>query len=154
AAITALENSFFDKRGLTKTFGADETRALAQLIAVPALAAAGAALTYVEKLQPGKDGLRLNHVRELRPYLAGSSLVLDADARTHLELFRSSGEGGRRGSLLAAIDEAQSAMGGRLLARWLAYPLRELSAINERLDAISAFLAQPSALDGAREALK
>jgi DNA mismatch repair protein MutS len=142
------------KESLTRTFSADETKALEQVLAKEAMRATGAALAYVEKLQPKRDGLRLHHIREVRPYLPGNALVLDTDARAHLELFRTAGDGGRRGSLIGAIDEAVTAMGGRLFARWLAYPLRELEPITARQDAIECFVKRPSALDGARMALK
>lgn len=142
------------KESLTRTFSADEARALEQVLSKEALRAAGAALIYVEKLQPKRDGAKLHHIRELRPYLPGNALILDADARAHLELFRTAGDGGRRGSLIGAIDEAVTAMGGRLFTRWLAYPLRDLDGISHRQDAIECFVKRPSALDGARLALK
>jgi DNA mismatch repair protein MutS len=141
---------------LGKLFGAEEQRALAQHLDPLALTAAGLALRYTEEsqLRPEAPDLHgrasLAHVQKLVPYVPGAGLVLDTECREHLELFQSQGEGGRRGSLIGAIDEAKTGMGGRLLQRWLAYPLAALSPIRARQDAIEALIAAPSELDRLR----
>ncbi|MCK6552387.1 DNA mismatch repair protein MutS, partial [Myxococcota bacterium] len=148
------------KDTVAKKLGADEVKALEPILGDEALVAAGIALGYVEETQAkavadGKEKREpLRHVQELRPYLPGEALVLDLQARAHLELFRAAGDGGKRGSLIGAIDEAITAMGGRLLGRWLAYPLRESRAIHERQDAVAALVARPTSLDRMREALR
>ena len=132
-----------------KLFGAEEQRALAQHLDPLAMTAAGLALRYTEEsqLRPEAPDLHgrasLAHVQKLVPYVPGAGLVLDTECREHLELFQSQGEGGRRGSLIGAIDEAKTGMGGRLLQRWLAYPLASLGPIRARQDAVEALIAAP-----------
>ena len=144
---------------LARVLGPDEVTGARSALPEHSLFAAGMALRYAEEaqLRPeapdlGRDA-SLRHVERLVPYVPGDALVLDAQAREHLELFRAQGDGGRKGSLLGAIDECCTAMGGRLLARWLAYPLREVRGIAARQDAVEALVAQPSLLDALREQL-
>jgi DNA mismatch repair protein MutS len=71
-------------------------------------------------------------------------MLLDAQTRRNLELF-ASGLGAADGSLLAVIDLTRTAMGGRLLKKWLAQPLLDLIELNKRLDAVDWLVshAQP-----------
>jgi DNA mismatch repair protein MutS len=68
-------------------------------------------------------------------------MALDAATRAHLELFESSEDRSRRGTLLERVDETSTPLGARRLARWLARPLLEPAAIAARQDAV-AFLAE------------
>jgi DNA mismatch repair protein MutS len=158
--ITSIAEASKDRSlaALEKVFGADEARGLMTAVDEPAVIAAGMSIAYVEEsqLRPEAPDVRgratLKHVERPKPYVPGDALILDLQAREHLELFRAQ-NGSREGSLLGAIDRAVTAMGGRLLARWLAYPLRDLDAIRTRQDAIEALIAAPSALDAACDAL-
>ncbi|KQP07829.1 DNA mismatch repair protein MutS [Methylobacterium sp. Leaf99] len=96
------------------------------------LAAAGAALLYIERTQIGARPTLSPPTRET----AGATLAIDASTRANLELTRTlSGE--RRGSLLDAIDRTVSASGARLLAEHLAGPLTDLFAIQRRHAAVA-----------------
>ncbi|GAH00023.1 unnamed protein product, partial [marine sediment metagenome] len=57
----------------------------------------------------------------------------------NLELFSSSRSGTASGSLLSIIDLTRTAMGGRLLRRWLGQPLLDIKELNKRQDAIAWF---------------
>ena len=148
------------RRKLEKHVGGDELRGLKTVLTDTALEAAALALRYAEATQihPEAPDLKgkasLGHIEPLRPYSAGRGLGLDAQAREHLELFMTQGDGSRKGSLLFAIDEATTPMGGRLLARWLAYPLADLAKVADRHDAVEALVAAPSRLDDAQQALR
>ncbi len=63
-------------------------------------------------------------------------LVLDAAAVKNLELFRSMSDRSGRGTLLWLLDKTQTAMGARRLKTWLERPLRKVSLIEARLDAV------------------
>ena len=65
-----------------------------------------------------------------------ATLVLDETAKANLELFRTLMDGRKRGSLLGVLDRAGTAMGGRRLRQWMAYPLMDPMAINARLDGV------------------
>jgi DNA mismatch repair protein MutS len=128
-------------------------------MAEPAIVAAGAALIYAEaaELPPEAKailpGASLDHIHSLRPYLPSEGLVVDQQAREHLELFYARGDGDRSRSLLGVLDRAVTAMGGRTMAAWLAYPLRDPPAIRARQDAVAALVSVPSALDRLRDGL-
>jgi DNA mismatch repair protein MutS len=73
-------------------------------------------------------------------YRARGFLGLDAQARRHLELTKANGAN-PKATLLHTIDRCQTAMGSRLLARWLVAPLVERSAIEARGDKVAALVA-------------
>lgn len=77
-------------------------------------------------------------------YRRDAFLAIDANARKHLELHRALGAN-PKATLLATIDRTRTAMGARLLARWLSAPLVSREAIAERADCVAALVA-----DGAR----
>ena len=89
-----------------------------------AVAAAGAVLAYLGD----NRRVALANITDLEVYNPSRFLVLDASARRHLEIFQSLREGTRKGSLLDAIDATRTAMGSRLLARWLGQPLLDVAA--------------------------
>ncbi|HEV8023120.1 MAG TPA: DNA mismatch repair protein MutS, partial [Candidatus Lustribacter sp.] len=79
-------------------------------------------------------------------YSQNAFLALDANARKHLELHRALGSNAKA-TLLATIDRTRTAMGSRLLARWLSAPLIAAGAIGARADCVEAFTG-----DGGRRA--
>jgi DNA mismatch repair protein MutS len=113
------------------------------------LAALSGLLTYVEITQVGRAPL----LRPPRKETAGSLLVIDAATRANLELARSN-QGARAGSLLAAVDRTVTAAGARELARRIASPLTDVTAVNARLDAVSYLGNEPHLRQQLREALK
>ena len=113
------------------------------------LAAAGALVDYVELTQKGKLP-RLSAPRRLQ---AGAVMEIDAATRRSLELTRTQ-TGERKGSLLAVIDRTVTGTGARLLAAWLAAPLTEVPAIEDRLDRVQFFFDQESLRAKLRETLK
>tara|TARA_R110000751_G_scaffold71441_2_gene144704 strand:+ start:65138 stop:67852 length:2715 start_codon:yes stop_codon:yes gene_type:complete len=115
----------------------------------PELAAASAAVAYIEKTQLSERPPLARPERET----ASASLFIDPATRTNLELLRTL-SGDRKGGLLAAIDRTVTGGGGRLLAERLMSPLTDPQIIAQRLDAIAWFLTQPSLCDQTRETLK
>lgn len=144
---------------LTRVLGEQEVRGARTALEEDAIYAAGLCLRYAEdaQIRPEAPDLKgeasLAHVQTLTPFVAGHALILDAQAREHLELFEAQGQSGRQGSLLEAIDEAKTTMGARLLAQWLAYPLRDVKQIELRQEAVQALQTSPSAQDCLRDGL-
>jgi DNA mismatch repair protein MutS len=103
-----------------------------------ALAAAAAALAYVEKTQIGERPPLSPPVAES----AGDVMLIDAATRANLELTATLA-GERAGSLLAAIDRTMTGAGARLLARRLAGPSTDPATIARRLDAVGFLVADP-----------
>ena len=97
-----------------------------------ALAAAGALLAYVRTTQR----TALPHLRGIAHECSDDCVQLDAATRRNLELDTNL-RGGRDNTLLAVLDDTATAMGGRLLQRWLHRPLRDLAAIGARQQAIA-----------------
>jgi DNA mismatch repair protein MutS len=137
-AVTPVAKDVFDgataERRIGEFFGvatADSFGSFSRL----ELAAAAAAVTYVERTQIGKRPALSPPVREA----AGRVLSVDAATRSNLELVRTlSGE--TRGSLLSVIDRTVTAAGARLLASRLASPLTDPTEINVRLEAVKFLL--------------
>ena len=118
--------------------------------AEPALVAAALAWSAVLSTQRTSP----EHIEHLSLYQVASHLVLDAAAQRNLELFRSIAAGGRKGSLLHAVDQTVTPMGGRLLKQWLSFPLRSLEAIEARHQAVEELVSDPLLLDSLRAALE
>jgi DNA mismatch repair protein MutS len=72
-------------------------------------------------------------------YVQSTFLTLDPNARKHLELTKALGAN-PRATLLATIDRARTAMGSRLLGRWLLAPLVDRGAVEARGDCVEAFV--------------
>jgi DNA mismatch repair protein MutS len=100
------------------------------------LTAAAACVTYVERTQLGKRPPLSPPLREA----ASATVAIDQATRGNLELMKTLA-GERKGSLLDAIDRTVTAAGSRLLAQRLSAPLTDPEAINRRLDAVAAFVA-------------
>ncbi|MBR0085106.1 MAG: DNA mismatch repair protein MutS, partial [Lachnospiraceae bacterium] len=95
--------------------------------------AAGALLMYLYDTQ--KSGLK--HLTHIRPYEAGSYMVIDSQTMRNLELTETIREKQKKGSLLWVLDKTRTAMGARLLRSYIARPLIEKEEIDARLDAIT-----------------
>jgi DNA mismatch repair protein MutS len=79
----------------------------------------------------------LNHFRQMSRYAFENYMVIDQTTSRNLDLFYNAVNFSAEGSLLEVIDETATAMGGRLLRRWLALPLISKTAIEERLEAVA-----------------
>ncbi|MDX1374990.1 MAG: DNA mismatch repair protein MutS, partial [Burkholderiales bacterium] len=96
-----------------------------------ALGACGALLEYARSTQ----GHALAHVTAVRAERAGDYLRLDAATRRNLELTETL-RGEPAPTLFSLLDRCATAMGSRLLRRWLHHPLRDRAALAERHDAV------------------
>jgi DNA mismatch repair protein MutS len=100
-----------------------------------AISAAGVLLDYVQETQR----TALPHLRDIHLEQADEYLHLDAVSRRNLEIESSLG-GGREATLVAVMDSSVTAMGGRLLRRWIGNPLRRRKRLQRRHRAIGALL--------------
>ncbi|MEE9256940.1 MAG: DNA mismatch repair protein MutS [bacterium] len=114
-----------------------------------AAAAAAALLSFIQENQPGG----LPHLRPISFHRLSDTMRLDAATRRNLELVRSAVDGGRQGTLLNLLDETLTAMGGRLMRRWVLSPLIDSRAITHRADAVEEFWGNPARLSALRETL-
>ncbi|MBI2979392.1 MAG: DNA mismatch repair protein MutS [Chloroflexi bacterium] len=100
-----------------------------------AIRAAGAIIQYIKETQP----VSLEQLTRLATYATDSFMALDSQTQTNLELFRSNRSGNIAGSLLSIIDLTKTAMGGRLLKKWLGQPLLDIKELLKRQEAIGWF---------------
>ena len=125
--------------------GAARDRDADVLAEVPLAArAAAAVVAYARATQPTGA---LPIVR-LQLYAQSDSVVLDEAAIANLELVETLIGRKKQGALLEVIDETITAPGGRLLRRWLLYPLVDVPQIRRRQDAV-AWLVERQALGDA-----
>ncbi len=110
--------------------------------------AAGALLAYAQETQK----TRLAHIRGLRHERLQETVILDAATRRNLEIEHHAG-GRHQWTLAGVLDHCMTAMGSRLLRRWLNQPIRDHRRLNERYDAI-ATLQQRLDLETIRESLR
>ena len=96
--------------------------------------AAGAMLHYFQETQKSS----LGHIKRLYAFENSDYMMLDPSTKRNLELISSMQEGGTEGTLISILDETCTAMGGRLLRRWVMRPLKKLKPIEERLNAVEA----------------
>ena len=115
----------------------------------PALGAAGALLRYLTELQPAG----LPHLGRPSVRRSDAHLWLDEMTRRNLELVEPLQAGVRGCTLLETLDRTVTPMGCRLLRQWLLSPLREVDAIERRLDAVEAGVRDGRGRGRLREAL-
>ncbi|MEA3436434.1 MAG: DNA mismatch repair protein MutS [Thermodesulfobacteriota bacterium] len=135
-AVTFLEkNTFEHKRGRERLlnqfntlslegFGCENLKA--------GISAAGALIYYIRKTQKQKT----EHISRIETYTLSNYMWLDDLSFQNLEIIKNIRTGSGQGTLLGIIDHTVTAMGGRLLKRWLRYPLVNLQKIESRLDAV------------------
>ena len=78
----------------------------------------------------------LSQLSQLTKLDYADNLVVDTYTLRNLEITRNLRDGGKKGTLFSVLDFTHTAMGTRLLRKWLEYPLMNIAAINKRLDAV------------------
>ena len=101
------------------------------------LSAAGCLLHYVKDAQRSA----LPHIRAIIAESSQSGVILDAATRRNLELTQNL-HGKTENTLAAILDKSATAMGSRLLKRWLHFPLRDINILSARQNAISEILSR------------
>ncbi|MDC0995851.1 DNA mismatch repair protein MutS [Pseudomonadales bacterium] len=120
---------------LTKQFGTRDLTGFGCDGLTAAISAAGCLLGYVQETQLTP----LPHIQGLTPLSREDMVQIDAASRRNLELDTNI-SGGDTNTLFEIVDKTSTAMGSRLLKRWINRPIRTRSVLDARLDAIE-FLA-------------
>ena len=97
------------------------------------VAATNALFTYLLDTQKNN----LDHINKIIIYSVTKYMSLDINARRNLEITEKLRDKAKKGTLLWVLDKTSTAMGGRLLRRWLNNPLIDVSKISKRLDAVA-----------------
>ena len=94
--------------------------------------AAGALIAYIADTQK----MDLQGILKPTFYQANEFMAIDASSRRNLEITETLRDKAKRGSLLWVLDKTETAMGGRMLRRWLEQPLIDADEICRRLDSV------------------
>ncbi len=78
----------------------------------------------------------LDHINKIIVYSTTKYMALDINARRNLEITEKLRDKSKKGTLLWVLDKSATAMGGRMIRRWLNNPLIDVKQINKRLDAV------------------
>lgn len=113
-----------------------------------ACTAAGAIMQYLEETQH-KD---VNHIQGINRIDKDDFLWMDRFTIRNLELFGSTG--GEGSALIDVLDDCSSAMGSRTLRRWLSFPLKQKSAIEDRHNVVEYFSDHLDERDTIAEGIK
>jgi len=112
--------------------------------------AAGALIFYVRETQKQK----IEHLGGIESYSLTHYLIVDDISCRNLEILQNIRTGSKQGTLLGIIDRTVTAMGGRLLHRWLRYPLLDVDEIRSRHEAVGEIKANIQIRRSIRESLK
>ena len=135
---------------LTRHFGVSSLRGFGCDEMTVAVEAAGLLLRYLQQTQKTTVG----QIRSLSTYSLDDHMLLDAPTRRNLELIASLRDGGRKHSLIWLLDQTCTAMGARLLKKWLLAPLLDVAEVNRRLDAVAVFREDDLLREKLREELR
>ncbi|WP_095499659.1 DNA mismatch repair protein MutS [Paraferrimonas haliotis] len=119
------------RKQLNQQFGTKDLQGFGVEELTLALSAAGCLINYIKDTQR----TALPHIRAIIAEPQSDFVILDAATRRNLELTVNL-SGSESNTLASVLDKTTTAMGSRLLKRWLHQPLTDRSRINHRLDAV------------------
>ena len=108
-----------------------------------AIMAVGALITYLLETQKRS----LNHINKIVTENHADYMHLDYNACRNLELIESIKDKKKKGSLLGHLNKTKTAMGSRLLEKWILQPLQNSKQINARLDCVEELFYNPMILN-------
>lgn len=98
--------------------------------------------------------IELSHITAVNLYSDGQFMELDINTRKNLELCETMHEKTKKGSLLGVLDHTKTAMGARMLRKWLEQPLVSCLPILKRLQGVEELYKDPMLKDGLFDAFK
>ncbi len=99
---------------------------------IAGITAAGSVLNYLQETQKQN----LSHLNKISEYNPSDFMALDYSTKRNLEITFTMQDGNREGSLISILDNTETAMGGRLLKKWVSAPLKKLEQIQLRQNAV------------------
>ena len=152
--ITKLEDWFFDydfANDLIKEhFGVKTLKGFGIENLNAGLCAAGVNLNYLQETQKAN----LPHLNKISLYNPSDYMSLDFATKRNLEIMSTMQEGAREGSLIQVLDKTKTAMGGRMLKKWISAPLTRLDTILARQKSIEDFVKNKPLRDNLQNELK
>ena len=130
-------------RKLNEQFGTVNLKAFGLEQGAAEIVPAGFLLDYLEKTTNSK----LPHVNSISVYYDSEYLMMDDSSRKSLEITENMRDGTSQYTLLECVNFTKTAMGGRLLRKWLLFPLTNLTQIEDRQNRISNFFENRQLLE-------
>ncbi|MGE4357869.1 MAG: DNA mismatch repair protein MutS [Candidatus Omnitrophota bacterium] len=115
-----------------------------------AIGCAGALLKYLEETQRSTP----RHINRLSYYSISDYMLLDYATQRNLEIVKNIPEGTKENTLFSVLDRTLTSMGKRMLSQWLLHPLKDMKAINARLEAVNDFYENSHLRNRLREKLE
>jgi DNA mismatch repair protein MutS len=128
-------NLDYAKEVLTNHFGTQSLKGFGIDEMKEGIIAAGCIMNYLNETQKNN----LPHIKKIYNYDYTDYIILDPSTKRNLEITSSITEGSREGTLISVLDRTQTAMGGRLLKKWISRPLKKEEQIKKRLNAVKDF---------------
>lgn len=151
--VYPLDSWYFDdmlcKRTLLEHFKVSSLEGLGLKDYDSGIIAAGALLKYLLETQKTS----LDHLTKLTGYVTGKYMLLDSSTRRNLELCETLREKQKKGSLLWVLDKTKTAMGARMLRKYVEQPLIDKASILQRLDAVEELVDNAIGREEIREYL-
>ena len=111
------------------------------------LSAFGGLIWYLRSLKLDEELLSFKNFQVYDPVKQASTLILDGQTLTNLEIFQNNSDGTEAGTVLRLLNRCVTPFGKRLFRRWLCHPLRSTTAIAARLDAVEDLMRVPGFLE-------
>lgn len=96
----------------------------------------------------------LEHITDIQYYESEQYMLMDISTRTNLEIHETMRRRDKKGALITILDKTKTAMGGRLLKKWLERPLIDIKLINNRLDMVEYLSKNPFVSEEIKEILQ
>ncbi|KAG0289330.1 DNA mismatch repair protein msh6 [Linnemannia gamsii] len=111
------------------------------------MSALGGLVWYLRTLKLDTELLSFKNFHVYDPVRQASTLILDGQTLSNLEVFQNNGDGSESGTVLRLLNRCVTPFGKRLFRRWLCHPLRSSSAIGARLDAVEDLMRVPGFME-------
>ncbi|KAF9189926.1 DNA mismatch repair protein msh6 [Haplosporangium sp. Z 767] len=112
-----------------------------------AMSAMGGLVWYLRSLKLDTELLSFKNFHIYDPVRQASTLILDGQTLSNLEVFQNNSDGTEAGTVLRLLNRCVTPFGKRLFRRWLCHPLRSSTAISARLDAVEDLIRVPGFLE-------
>ena len=139
-----------NREKLCRQFGTQSLKGFGVEHFTTGISAAGAILHYLEFTEHKNIG----HITSIARIDQNDYVWIDKFTIRNLELFSTDGAAGRKNGFADVIDRTLTPMGGRLLKRWVAMPIKEPARINERLDIVELLTREGEFAEALREQLE
>lgn len=151
--VTIIDDERFDSgiaaAAVCRQFNVKNVNEVGLSLGSIALRALGAAIDYLEKTQMGG----MERISVVNLYTDNQYMRVDVTAMRNLELMETMRGKSKRGSLLWVVDKTKTAMGKRLIRRFIEQPLMDVMAIETRYNGVDELCSDTVLCAELREAL-